>query len=1175
MADATVEKHKGQTTKFSTFCYITRCYDLLSGNLIHPNVLVRWACGNIEALGSSSKTMPQSYDLAEGLPASKKLKTHYAVDYNAFQPGSIIRCKLRNFMSYSLTEFHFGPKMNLIIGPNGSGKSTFVCAVCIGLCGKLANLGKESMTTDGFIKDNQSEAVIELELRNKDSGDGDSEGVVQAKKSVVISTYLTRGKKTTWKIDHRAVSESELKRSLKDFNIQLDNLCQFLPQDRVSKFADLKSEDLLKEIERSYSNGELLETHKSIIQLQITINNEKKKLQEAETSLDDFRTKNEILKEYVEKHRHYLKLQHDLEKTELIRPYVIYQDKKREKDEYYKKFEEEKKVYKEFQKRVKPIEETLKTSDESLHEINELINKIELEIVNSNKQIVKIDQKIKSNKEHIKQELSDMKDYEVRLLQAKGDYQKLKEEYKKIEENMHSLEMPDNDVIDRWKESRRVLKNEMLEFDDTITNIKSKIFANERKLESYRNAILEQQRRMNSKDRLNTIDPNRYKVTIQAIKLLRNLKSDSSTELKFKYLEPALVTLNVKDKSVAPVLEAIIPYGHLNAIVVTSKSDYNGLSKYLYDEKRCMVSIRTLSEEKIDMSKDRISREDLRRLGFDGFITDFLSGPEEVIQMLCENVYLNRIPISIKGLSNEQKEIISKEINNGLELVKYVSYDELYTMNKSKFGRKQVSTNIRSFKLKSFIFSNGISDEQKVNINNKIQELNTEYKNTEAMVKVSREEMAATNETYREKRNELHSIDEKIRGSDNILRERNKLSQRLKLTEERMMVKKRNFKALNRSNNDESRGKVYERIDNLLDENLRLERDEKREVIKGRTMNNKKLLRLKIQRIESNNKVSCINGLNESIREEKNERHDRLKELKLMYKKTNDEFNEKFNSYKEIASKLSDQDKREMATIIKDMAAKEILNHESLNNMIEQIKSEMQLNIRTSGENSIEKLEENESKIEELESTIPQMRLSVAQHTTEVEAMAAEWEQELEKIVAIISSDFGESMGKIASGGSVRLDKSDADYSRWRLVIQVSFRDNEELSAFNGAQHSGGEKSTTTAVFLNSLQGLTNTPFRVVDEINQGMDASNERKAHELIVDRATSGAYNSSQYFLITPKLLTGLHYTDDVAVHCIFAGRWCPTCLDDVSYLEMGITSQYVQNRVTPQHERCEGVV
>ena len=48
-------------------------------------------------------------------------------------PGSIVRVKLTNFVTYTAVEFFPGPSLNMVIGPNGTGKSTLVCAICLGL----------------------------------------------------------------------------------------------------------------------------------------------------------------------------------------------------------------------------------------------------------------------------------------------------------------------------------------------------------------------------------------------------------------------------------------------------------------------------------------------------------------------------------------------------------------------------------------------------------------------------------------------------------------------------------------------------------------------------------------------------------------------------------------------------------------------------------------------------------------------------------------------------------------------------------------------------------------------------------------------------------------------------------------------------------------------------------
>ena len=80
----------------------------------------------------------------------------------------------------------------------------------------------------------------------------------------------------------------------------------------------------------------------------------------------------------------------------------------------------------------------------------------------------------------------------------------------------------------------------------------------------------------------------------------------------------------------------------------------------------------------------------------------------------------------------------------------------------------------------------------------------------------------------------------------------------------------------------------------------------------------------------------------------------------------------------------------------------------------------------------------------------------------------------------------------------------------------------------------------STIFYLMALQSMAQAPFRVVDEINQGMDPRNERMVHERMVEIACRE--HTSQYFLITPKLLTGLRYDPRMRILCIASGEHVP---------------------------------
>ncbi|PAV92636.1 hypothetical protein WR25_21530 [Diploscapter pachys] len=98
------------------------------------------------------------------------------------------------------------------------------------------------------------------------------------------------------------------------------------------------------------------------------------------------------------------------------------------------------------------------------------------------------------------------------------------------------------------------------------------------------------------------------------------------------------------------------------------------------------------------------------------------------------------------------------------------------------------------------------------------------------------------------------------------------------------------------------------------------------------------------------------------------------------------------------------------------------------------------------------------------------------------------------------------------------------------ILIMVSFRSGERLKRLDNKVQSGGERSVSTMLYLLALQELCPVPFRCVDEINQGMDPTNERKVFDIMVDKLSSdvGHLGKSQYFLLTPKLLKGLKFNE-----------------------------------------------
>jgi len=124
----------------------------------------------------------------------------------------------------------------------------------------------------------------------------------------------------------------------------------------------------------------------------------------------------------------------------------------------------------------------------------------------------------------------------------------------------------------------------------------------------------------------------------------------------------------------------------------------------------------------------------------------------------------------------------------------------------------------------------------------------------------------------------------------------------------------------------------------------------------------------------------------------------------------------------------------------------------------------------------------------------------------------------------------------------------------WGVEILVKFREASSLQVLSAQTHSGGERSVSTIMYLMGLQNLMSSPFRCVDEINQGLDERNERLVFKRIVQNSTiePGSSNDDhcgQYFLITPKLLPNLDgmENENITVLFVFSGAHnFENCLD-----------------------------
>ncbi|CAH1968963.1 unnamed protein product [Acanthoscelides obtectus] len=194
-----------------------------------------------------------------------------------FKPGSIRKVEVKDFVTYSHVEMYPGPHLNMLIGPNGTGKSTIVAAIILGLGGNPKSVGRGHKISE-YVKRGCSSATINIYLQSDEEN-----------RFHKIAREFDFREKSSWKLDNRTVRLEDILNFIKKYNIQVDNLCQFLPQDKVQDFAKLNKQELLKETQKALCRFDLLEKQEQLIsnrsqhtELHNSIDKHTKKLREAE-----------------------------------------------------------------------------------------------------------------------------------------------------------------------------------------------------------------------------------------------------------------------------------------------------------------------------------------------------------------------------------------------------------------------------------------------------------------------------------------------------------------------------------------------------------------------------------------------------------------------------------------------------------------------------------------------------------------------------------------------------------------------------------------------------------------------------------------------------------------------------------------------------------------------------
>ncbi|XP_068328844.1 structural maintenance of chromosomes protein 5 isoform X2 [Pyrus communis] len=965
-----------------------------------------------------------------------------------YKLGSITKIELHNFMTFGHITCKPAPRLNLVIAPNGAGKSSLVCAIALGLGGEPQLLGRAT-SVGAYVKRGEASGYIKITLR------GDTE-----EEHIEIMRKIDTRNKSEWLYNGRAVPKKDVVEITQRFNVQVNNLTQFLPQDRVCEFAKLTPVQLLEETEKAVGDPQLPIQHRALIEQSKKLKRIEQAVEKNGETLNQLKALNAEQEKDVERVRQREELLAKADTMKKKLPWLKYDMKKAECMEA---MEQEKDAKKKLEKAAR-----------TLNQLKEPIEKQKQERVVMESKSTKVVKNISENANK-----------RMRLLENVNRLGVLiKEKYNEMEE----LKKQEESRQQRISKAKKDLAAAELELEnltpyaaptDEIARLHAQIVDLEVSAKEKRDKKSEKERFLNQKKlSLNTCLDKLKEMENKNGKLLQVLKNSGADKIvdAYKWLQehrhqfnkevygPVLLEVNVPDRVHADYLGGHVPnyMWKMSALEIYSRLD------------------------------------------------QVFDAPTAVKEVLISQFGLDRSYIGSRT-TDQRADEVSK-----LGILDFWTPENHYRWSVSRYGGHR-SASVESVS-RSQLFLCGLETGEVESLMSKKGELEESITALQDIVRsLQIEERQAENEAakFQKQREEIiRNVQDGKRKQREI---ENRIAQRKKKLES--MEKEDDLDTSMAKLNEQSAKYMIDRFHSAMEIKSLLA-----EAVSFKQSYAEKHMMViefdaKIKEMEVNIKHHEKVALQASLHHEECKKAEEDCRQQLLVAKKNAE------SIAMITPALQ-KEFLEMPTTIEELEA-------AIHENISQANSILFLN-----QNILKEYEDRQQKIEEYSAKLEADKTELSRCIAEVDNLKGTWLPTLRSLVAQINETFSRNFQEMAVAGEVLLDEHEMDFDQYGILIKVKFRQAGQLQVLSAHHQSGGERSVSTILYLVSLQDLTNCPFRVVDEINQGMDPINERNMFQQLVRAASQP--NTPQCFLLTPKLLPDLVYSDECSVLNIKTGPY-----------------------------------
>ncbi|KAI7793130.1 structural maintenance of chromosomes protein 5 isoform X1 [Triplophysa rosa] len=1015
-----------------------------------------------------------------------------------FVEGSIVRITMDNFLTYDHSEVFPGPKLNMIVGANGTGKSSIVCAICLGLAGKTAVLGRGDKV-GLYVKRGCNKGKVEIEL-------------YRACGNLIITREIqVENNQSTWMINKKHTSQKAVEEAVRELHIQVGNLCQFLPQEKVGEFAKMSKIELLEATEKSVGPPEMYEFHCELKTFRSKERELENMCKEKANFLEKARQRNERNKLDVE--RYYMKKRH-LDRIQMLekkKPWVEYETARKKLEGVKKERDEMKTMLKSLKEAQEPLLRKIRSVESQLQPIEQQMKEMTNGIKEASQKCKQKQDRLElKNKvvDDIRQELSLKQTEEADRQKRIGHTDLMIKDLQKELHNIGSQEdvTPQIEAINVDLKTIQEAKAQLESENSDLRREKDEAFGELNRLQN-RMRSLDDMMRM-KEEKLRT----RFRDTYTALMWLRKNRN----RFKGNVYEPMMLVINVRDPRYARYVESHIPVNDLRAFVFQKQEDMEMFMTEVRDTQNLRVNSVIAPPESCSNRLPSRPLDTLKRYGFFSYLRELFDAPEEVMSYLCHQYRVNDVPVGTETTKN----IIEKVISEAKLRIIYTA-EEKYTVKTSSYSNNVISSN--SALRPSQFLTMAIDTEEKRQLVENLRAAEERVRNIDERMRAIREQLTV------------------LSRRDNDLRAKKKQLSELK-------GKKRNLEQKISTKQDSLRQMEQNKINlQAVEEETNAKisavNDEKLVIMAEYLSHMKTKAKLSMEKVYLALQSAGLAAEKTKLETDCRDSSAELKRAEQAYTKLDQVKTSLLATCKTLmrrASEICNMTPGETAVPEELHAAFGQLPDtlDEIDAMLNEEKARAECFTGLT-DNVVEEYNRREQEIKNMEKELDEKANALNTYRQNIAEAKERWLNPLKLLVEQINERFSDFFRSMQCAGEVDLhSENDEEYDKYGIRIRVKFRSSTQLHELTPHHQSGGERSVSTMLYLMALQDLNRCPFRVVDEINQGMDPVNERRVFNIVVK--TACGINTSQYFFITPKLLQNLQYAEEMTILCVHNGPY-----------------------------------